>query len=91
RGDGASTRPGTYRRSPTDATIGGIPVDSEYIIFIIDTSGSMHNYAWSMVRKKMEEILEIYPKVKGIQVMNNGVFPTSFDFSDSLVLPSDTH
>ena len=61
----------TYRRKPTDATIGGIPVDSEYVIFIIDTSGSMHNYAWSMVQKKMEEILDIYPKVKGIQVMND--------------------
>ncbi|HEX9726629.1 MAG TPA: VWA domain-containing protein, partial [Vicinamibacteria bacterium] len=27
-----------HRRAPEDATIGGIPVDSEYIIFIIDTS-----------------------------------------------------
>ena len=26
---------------PADAPIGGIPVDSEYIIFVIDTSGSM--------------------------------------------------
>ena len=26
--------------------IGGIPVDSEYIIFVIDTSGSMFSYAW---------------------------------------------
>ena len=33
-------------------------MDSEYVIFIIDTSGSMHNYAWSMVRKKMEKILD---------------------------------
>ena len=24
-----------------DNTVGGIPVDSEYIIFVIDTSGSM--------------------------------------------------
>jgi hypothetical protein len=61
----------THRREPTDATIGGIPVDSEYVIFIIDTSGSMHNYAWSAVQEKMEEILDIYPKVKGIQVMND--------------------
>ena len=29
--------------------IGGIPVDSEYIIFVIDTSGSMYNYSWSLV------------------------------------------
>ena len=26
---------------------GGIPVDSEYVIFVIDTSGSMSNFAWS--------------------------------------------
>ncbi|NIS78034.1 MAG: VWA domain-containing protein, partial [Deltaproteobacteria bacterium] len=38
---------------------------------IIDTSGSMHNYAWPLVVKKMDETLDIYPKVKGIQVMND--------------------
>ncbi len=52
-------------------TIGGISVSSEYIIFIIDTSGSMKNFAWTMVRKKMKEILQIHPNVKGIQVMND--------------------
>ena len=26
--------------------VGGIPVDSEYVIFVIDTSGSMQRYAW---------------------------------------------
>ena len=51
--------------------VGGIPVDSEYIVFIIDTSGSMQRYAWGMVQKKMQETLEIYPKVKGIQIMND--------------------
>jgi len=52
-------------------TIGGISVNSEYIIFIIDTSGSMKNFAWPMLRKKMKEILKIHPDVKGIQVMND--------------------
>ncbi|WP_198266555.1 VWA domain-containing protein [sulfur-oxidizing endosymbiont of Gigantopelta aegis] len=52
-------------------TVGGISVNSEYIIFIIDTSGSMRNFAWPLVRKKMQEILKIYPNVKGIQVMND--------------------
>lgn len=56
---------------PIDAPIGGIPVDSEYIIFVIDTSGSMQQFAWPAVRKKMQEILSIYPRVKGIQVMND--------------------
>jgi hypothetical protein len=52
-------------------SVGGIPVDSEYIVFIIDTSGSMQRNAWPLVQKKMRETLEIYPKVKGIQIMND--------------------
>ena len=54
-----------------DNTIAGIPVDSEYIIFVIDTSGSMYGYAWRLVRQKVSETLEIYPTVKGIQVLND--------------------
>lgn len=59
-----------YQR-PLDAPIGGIPVDSEYIIFIIDTSGSMQRFAWSAVQRKMDEVLDAYPKVKGLQIMND--------------------
>ncbi len=51
--------------------VGGIPVDSEYVIFVIDTSGSMQRYAWPVVLRKMSEILDAYPKVKGMQVMND--------------------
>jgi hypothetical protein len=58
-----------YRRR--DATVGGVPVDSEYIVFIIDTSGSMQNGAWPLVLKKVTQVLDIYPQVKGIQVMND--------------------
>lgn len=61
----------SYRRPSTDATIGGVPVDSEYVIFIIDTSGSMFENAWALVLRKVSETLDIYPKVKGIQVMND--------------------
>lgn len=57
-------------RQNTD-TVGGIPVDSEYIIFVIDTSGSMHGYAWPTVIKKLTETLDLYPKVKGLQIMND--------------------
>ena len=60
-----------YRRPIEDAVVGGIPVDSEYVIFIIDTSGSMVNYAWPAVNRKMSEVLDVYPKVKGLQVMND--------------------
>ena len=59
-----------YRR-PMDAPVGGIPVDSEYIIFVIDTSGSMQRFAWPAVRRKMDEVLNAYPKVKGIQIMDD--------------------
>ncbi|AQA16975.1 hypothetical protein BST95_00800 [Halioglobus japonicus] len=51
--------------------IGGIPVDSEYIIFIIDTSGSMFSFAWERMVREVEATLSIYPEVKGIQVMND--------------------
>ena len=60
------------RGSPhANQLIGGIPVDSEYLVFIIDTSGSMVNYAWPKVREELLNILDIYPTVKGIQVMND--------------------
>jgi len=51
--------------------IGGIPVDSEYIIFIIDTSGSMFRYAWPKVVDQIIDTLKVYPRVKGIQIMND--------------------
>lgn len=60
-----------YQRSPARSAIGGVPVDSEYIIFIIDTSGSMRQHAWPLVLRKVREVLDIYPQVKGIQVMND--------------------
>ena len=61
---------GDYKRRQDDA-IGGIPVDSEYIIFIIDTSGSMFNYGWNMMLKTVDETLDVYPTVKGLQVMSD--------------------
>jgi len=59
-----------FRRS-VDQPIGGIPVDSEYVIFIVDTSGSMQTFSWQRAQQKMREVLEIYPTVKGIQVMDD--------------------
>jgi hypothetical protein len=51
--------------------VGGIPVDSEYVVFVIDTSGSMQRFAWPALLRKMDQILDVYPKVKGLQVMND--------------------
>jgi len=55
----------------TNDLIGGIPVDSEYLIFIIDTSGSMYNYGWQRMMDELIATLDIYPQVKGIQIMND--------------------
>lgn len=60
-----------YKPPKENSIIGGIPVDSEYILFIIDTSGSMQQFAWPLVIKKVREVLEVYPRVKGIQIMND--------------------
>ena len=57
-------------RRPRTEAVGGIPIDSEYIIFIIDTSSSM-NAHWELNLKVMEEILNLYPHVKGMQIMND--------------------
>jgi hypothetical protein len=58
-----------FRRAPDDA-VGGIPVDSEYVIFVIDTSGSMQA-KWTWAETKLAEVLNVYPRVKGLQIMND--------------------
>jgi hypothetical protein len=60
-----------YKPPIDEYKVGGIPVDSEYIIFLIDTSGSMKQFAWDSVQKQITETLQVYPTVKGIQVMND--------------------
>ena len=51
--------------------IGGIPVDSEYVIFIIDTSGSMVNHHWENMINQLITTLNVYPRLKGIQIMSD--------------------
>lgn len=55
---------------PKTEAVGGIPIDSEYIIFIVDTSSSM-NAHWELNLRVIEEILSLYPHVKGLQIMND--------------------
>lgn len=59
-----------FKRSKEDI-VGGVPIDSEYVIFVIDTSGSMFNYAWPMMLESMQEILNAYPHLKGFEVTND--------------------
>ncbi len=65
----ASIRPATNTETRDDE-VGGIPVDSDYVLFIVDTSGSMQSI-WPRVSKEMKNILSIHPKVKGFQIMND--------------------
>ena len=53
-----------------DDEVGGIPVDSDFVIFIVDTSGSMKSM-WNKVVKSMEEVLNNHPTVLGFQVMSD--------------------
>jgi hypothetical protein len=59
------------RPKKPEPAVGGIPVDSEYVVFVIDTSGSMVQNHWESTAKIMNEALDIYPRVKGLQVVND--------------------
>lgn len=53
-----------------DEEVGGIPVDSDYVIFIVDTSGSMQSI-WARVSREILNVLSIHPKVIGFQILND--------------------
>ena len=53
-----------------DIEVGGIPVDSEYVVFLLDTSGSMH-LIWDRVVAEMENVLDVHPTVEGFQIIND--------------------
>ncbi len=61
----------TGRRRVYEQPVAGVPIDSEYVIFIVDTSGSMQSQNWRYAEQKLGEVLNIYPKLKGIQVMDD--------------------
>jgi hypothetical protein len=58
-------------RRPATEAIGGIPVDSEYVIFVVDTSDSMTDNHWDTNLAIIDEILSFYPHVLGMQIMND--------------------
>ena len=53
-----------------DEEVGGIPVDSDYVVFIVDTSGSMKTM-WDTVASQIENLIRIHPKVNGFQILND--------------------
>lgn len=52
--------------------VGGIPIDSEYVIFVIDTSASMRDHVRIKLKQQMREILTVYPHLKGLQILSDG-------------------
>ncbi|RME69694.1 MAG: hypothetical protein D6781_08055 [Verrucomicrobia bacterium] len=52
----------------------GVPVESNYVAFVIDTSGSMRDpqteMLWSYVVRKFEEVINAYPQVDGVQFLD---------------------
>ena len=59
------------RKRKAEPAVGGIPVDSEYVVFVIDTSNSMVSNHWESTARIMNEALDIYPRLKGLQVIND--------------------
>jgi len=50
--------------------VAGIPVDRKYVLFIVDTSGSMKQI-WSEVTDQITNVLKVHPKIVGFQIMND--------------------
>lgn len=52
----------------------GLPTDNNYVAIVIDTSGSMrdpnHGGLWPIVIRKIDELLDSYPTLKGIQLID---------------------
>lgn len=55
---------------PRAEEVGGIPVDSDYVVFVIDTSGSMRQI-WERVSRQIIHVLDNHPQVKGFQVLSD--------------------
>ena len=65
-------------RVTTATEAGGIRIDSDYVVFIVDTSGSI---MWKLdqVINEFKILLDAFPKIKGFQIMkDNGdyIYPT---------------
>jgi translation initiation factor 2 beta subunit (eIF-2beta)/eIF-5 len=62
------------KNKPKDqlTSVAGLSVDANYVIFIIDNSGSMQQCGpWNNVIREVEEILDIFPNVKGFNILND--------------------
>ena len=57
-----------------ETELAGIPVDSEYVAFVVDTSHSMQQI-WAEVMEEIANVLSLYPQLRGFQILNDqGVY-----------------
>ena len=58
------------KRPPPPQEAAGIPVDSDHVAIVLDTSGSMMPL-WQNVMSEMSNVLSQYPQLKGFQVLSD--------------------
>lgn len=56
-------------RNPDD-DVGGVPTDADYVVFIIDNSGSMYQIGWNKIINTVQDVIQNHPKIKGFNIMN---------------------
>lgn len=49
----------------------GIPADSDYLIFVVDTSGTMKYYGWGALQRHVAETLAAHPDALGVQFVTD--------------------
>lgn len=49
----------------------GTPAASDYLIFVVDTSGSMKRYAWDALQRHVAETLAAHPSALGFQFVTD--------------------
>ena len=49
----------------------GTPTESDYLIFVVDTSGSMKQFAWGALQRHVAETLAAHPSALGIQFVTD--------------------
>jgi beta-lactamase regulating signal transducer with metallopeptidase domain len=49
----------------------GTPAASDYLIFVVDTSGSMKRYAWEALQRHLAEMVAAHPNALGFQFVTD--------------------
>ncbi len=62
---------GAVLAPPQDDGAFGIRADSDYFVFVVDTSGSMKQYGWETLRRHVAETLAAHPTALGVQFVTD--------------------